>query len=313
MKIGLVFNGGGGKGAYQVGVMKALYELNIHHYVQAIAGTSVGALNAALFLNNSIETAEKVWQTISPDKILTLKGTEQAKKLMNLGVNSSSPLIARLLKAEGYGVFSRSGLLEIIYENINLQKISDKKIPFYATCVKWPTMEKTYFKVNGLAPLKIEKILLATSAIPGVFPSVEIDGVQYVDGGLSDNSPIQPVYDEGCDFIFVISLNRDDTIEQQFPNAKVIQLVPKEAQGGFVSGTLDFKATTAQRRMVEGYNDTMEIIAPTIRTMKREANLFNLMEKFSEEEKMFQLNQKQQTDQFNKDMSDLFAQLEKGK
>jgi NTE family protein len=48
-KIGLVFSGGGGKGAYEIGVWKAFKEYGIDKYVCAVSGTSVGALNAALF------------------------------------------------------------------------------------------------------------------------------------------------------------------------------------------------------------------------------------------------------------------------
>ena len=73
MKIGLVLAGGGGKGSYQIGVMKALHQLDLLKKIEGVAGTSVGALNAALFLNEDIHVAERMWETISPSKILSLK------------------------------------------------------------------------------------------------------------------------------------------------------------------------------------------------------------------------------------------------
>ena len=49
-KLGLVFSGGGGKGGYQIGVWKYLHEIGLDQYVTAVSGTSVGALNAMLFI-----------------------------------------------------------------------------------------------------------------------------------------------------------------------------------------------------------------------------------------------------------------------
>ena len=81
MKIGMVFNGGGGKGAYQIGVMKAILSLGLDRHIQAISGTSVGALNAALFINGDFQLAERTWLTISPDKILSVKSSSIVNSL----------------------------------------------------------------------------------------------------------------------------------------------------------------------------------------------------------------------------------------
>ena len=59
MKIGLVLSGGGGKGAYELGVWKALKELNLNKYISVFSGTSIGAFNAALFAMDDLEKAEK--------------------------------------------------------------------------------------------------------------------------------------------------------------------------------------------------------------------------------------------------------------
>ena len=67
-EFGLVLAGGGTKGAYEVGVWKALKELNIN--ITAIAGTSIGALNAALILQDDFEIFFHVWkQERSDEKI----------------------------------------------------------------------------------------------------------------------------------------------------------------------------------------------------------------------------------------------------
>ena len=57
--LGLVFSGGGGKGSYEIGVWKYLHEIGLDKNITAVSGTSVGALNAALFVGSSYEKAEE--------------------------------------------------------------------------------------------------------------------------------------------------------------------------------------------------------------------------------------------------------------
>ena len=61
-RYGIVLEGGGARGAYQIGAWKALKEAGIQ--IQGAAGTSVGALNGALICMDDFETAEKIWETI---------------------------------------------------------------------------------------------------------------------------------------------------------------------------------------------------------------------------------------------------------
>ena len=71
-EFGLVLAGGGGKGAYEIGVWKALRETG-KIKIGAVSGTSVGALNAVLFAVGDYESAEDIWMHIDMDKILSSK------------------------------------------------------------------------------------------------------------------------------------------------------------------------------------------------------------------------------------------------
>ena len=71
--IGLVFAGGGGKGAYEIGVWKYLREIGFDKHIKVVSGTSIGALNAALFAGSDYETAEKIWLNIDKDKLVSPK------------------------------------------------------------------------------------------------------------------------------------------------------------------------------------------------------------------------------------------------
>ena len=68
-KIGLVLAGGGGRGAYQIGVWKALRKAGLERYITSVSGSSVGGLNAALFIQNNLELAENIWKSLCMKKI----------------------------------------------------------------------------------------------------------------------------------------------------------------------------------------------------------------------------------------------------
>lgn len=89
-KLAIVFAGGGGKGAYQIGVWKALKEFGVDQNIGAIAGTSVGALNAVALVQGDFELAERIWLNISHSKFLkvdALKALPSFTKLLNSRIN----------------------------------------------------------------------------------------------------------------------------------------------------------------------------------------------------------------------------------
>jgi NTE family protein len=264
--IGLVFVGGGGKGAYHIGVWKALRKLHLDRNVKAVAGTSVGALNAVLFVQGNLELAEYVWETISVEKILT----PDKQRLLNL----ASQLIPKAYfrsfmalanQAFEQGWFSRAGLLQLIRNYVHWPYVLQKGIPCYATCSRLPFMQPEDFLLNDCDQGKMEAVLLATSAIPIIFEPVTIDGAKYSDRGIwgGDNMPVEPLRKIGCETIVVVHLKREEV--QKFPHLNIIEIVPQESLGGILS-TLDFTAEGAKKRMAQGYEDALKILVPTLNT-----------------------------------------------
>lgn len=80
MKMGLVLSGGGGKGAYELGVWKALKELKIDKYIEVFSGTSIGAFNAVLFAQNNMKDAEALWEEVTIDKLIPISKFELFKR-----------------------------------------------------------------------------------------------------------------------------------------------------------------------------------------------------------------------------------------
>lgn len=286
--IGLVFAGGGGKGAYEIGVWKYLHEIGLEQHVKVVSGTSVGALNAALFVGSDYETAEDLWLNISQNKILTPKeisAEEIMKWLITHGCNMVFPVTMGVSKlasgtimlfekiaqqvfngVKGEYIFSRAGIKDMIAEGLDFDKLQSSDIACYATCVRCRELAIERFKLNEFTDEEITTLLLASSAIPVVFPNENFHGEFYCDGGIpivGDNIPIQPVYDSGIETIFVVHLGRETLIDKEkFPNAKIIEIIPSENLGNMLEGTLDFSSEGAAHRLQLGYQDAKRILQP---------------------------------------------------
>ena len=72
MKVGLVLSGGGGKGAYELGVWKALVEMKLDKYIEVISGTSISAFNAALFAQGDMDNAQALWDEVTMEKLVPM-------------------------------------------------------------------------------------------------------------------------------------------------------------------------------------------------------------------------------------------------
>ena len=268
--IGLVLAGGGGKGAYQIGVWKAARELGIDKKITAVSGASVGALNAALFANGNYTDAEKIWLEITPEKILTPRETvfETLEGVIHTalkGLESPESLVSAVIKRAGEGVWSRHGLEEMISSYVDLNAVSRSDMQVFASCTSISRMETEFFKLNGLPADEIEKILIASSAIPVVFPNQKINGDVYIDGGVlgkEGNVPVKPLYDAGYRNIIIIYLSEKDKIDKSlYYGADIIEIVPHMGLGSFVDGTLDFSSSGAKARLLQGYQEAHAIFA----------------------------------------------------
>ena len=293
--VGLVLAGGGGKGAYQVGAWKALKEFGIDKNIIGISGTSVGALNALLFAQDNYEIVESVWRSISTDKILKVDIKKVIFGLLETGLIKGEMAILSIIFREFYGsgMFSREGLLEIIDKYINYDYIRNSTVDIFATSYNISTFNVKYFKINTESDERIKKILLASSALPIIFDKVEIDGEYYIDGGVKDNVPIKPLYDEGIRNFIVLHLGRESLVSrEQFKDSNIIEIVPSKSQGDLVTGTLDFTKEGADRRINQGYQDTIKVLKPLFKMRMVQANISKTLEKIRKDEMNFKNQRK---------------------
>ena len=184
----LILAGGGAKGAYQIGVWRAMRDLSVDKKIGAVAGTSVGALNGALFVSGEYGNSKKLWTSIEHKDILSIDKMRNLSSIIDLHVGLHFGfqyiILNNLMKftsgAEGF--FSRSGLSEIISKNLDFEALKSSTIPLYITLHNRNAFKTEYVKVNLTdSDERIKKLLLATSAIPVVFGAETIDGKFYYD------------------------------------------------------------------------------------------------------------------------------------
>lgn len=262
-KIGLALAGGGARGAYQIGAWKAFKERGLDKLIVAYSGASVGSLNAALFAMGDYDAAYNVWMGLDRDS------------LFNLEDKIYKRIFKEKLKFLDKGVYDTSELEVLIDDALDFNKVRQKDV-FVATTHLGSekstffdllqTNYKHYFKsekqtkyqnLNELSDDHIKKTLLASCAIPIVFRPIRIGDETFYDGGLLDNTPFQPLIDNGCDLIIVIDLFKHSFVKKQSPEGiKLITVNPKKS----LRGILDFRKKYIERRFELGYQDTLDMI-----------------------------------------------------
>jgi len=289
-KIGLVFSGGGGKGAYEIGVWRAMEELGLAKDIMAVSGTSVGALNAALFAQGDLAKAEEAWLGMRSSDVLSINLKNIAKELIVRGVVLSPTVMAFIKVLSMNGVFSRDGLLRIIQDYLDDIVVKRRGMPCYACATQLPLLKATYFSLQEHRQEDIEDILLASSAIPLVFPQQKVGNKTYLDGFIRDNTPIKPLIKEGCNIIIAVMLSRSDLLPiDEYPHCKIIPIYPQEHPGVALS------FTRSAEKMQHGYDDAMAVLAPVFELVEINYNYSLELQKYKKQHHEYQSLQQQKT------------------
>ncbi|MCH8025630.1 MAG: patatin-like phospholipase family protein [Chloroflexi bacterium] len=196
----LVLSGGGVLGALQAGILRALFRTP--YQPDLIVGTSVGALNGA-FVSFRPDAD-------GADELVNIWGSLRDKSLFMF-----NPLrIAYQMFTQKLCLFNSDLLKELVEQYAPADDFGATKIPLYITTTN---LSKGHKQVFHEGP--ISRAILASTALPGFFCPVEIDGDQYVDGGVLANLDLETALDLGATEILAIDLSR--CIDGQRPDTMV--------------------------------------------------------------------------------------------
>ncbi len=192
-----VLSGGGSLGAVQVGMLRALFENDC--CPDFLIGTSVGAVNAA-------------WVAARPDHDGMGELADIWMSLRRGHVFPLSPVTgARGLLGRANHFISNDGLRAVLERNIPYERLEEAALPVHVVATDLKSGRAAILSSGPAVPA-----LLASCAIPGVFPPVTINRREYVDGGVANHTPITVAMELGATKIFVLPvgypwLNKEPT------------------------------------------------------------------------------------------------------
>jgi NTE family protein len=185
-RVAFVLSGGGSLGALQVGMLQALFDAGVKP--DMLVGTSVGAINSAWVgawpHSDGIRKLADIWRGLKRDDVFPL------------GWTAAMGLLGR-----GKHLIPNSGLRSIIEQNVPYERIEQAIVPVHIV-----TTDLRSGKAVVLSSGEVVPALLASSAIPGVFPPVTVGRRELVDGGVANHTPIAAAIERGAQQIYVLPI-----------------------------------------------------------------------------------------------------------
>ncbi len=251
-KKAIVFAGGGSKGAYQAGAWKALEELG--ETFDIAAGTSIGSINAALYVQGDCEAAYELWNSITVENIMA--------NGMNFERTFGSFYAQRdLLVPFARSVASKNGVDVTPFHNMLRQHFSPEKffgspVDYVLVTVQHPSNKPVEVRKKDMERYGEDawKWLAASAACYPVFPLMRIGDQDYKDGGYYDNIPVAPAFRIGATEAVVVDLEPEKNHEGYLHHPRIRYIKPSRDLGTF----LNFGKDALSFSIRLGYNDTMK-------------------------------------------------------
>jgi NTE family protein len=188
MTTAFVLGGGGLLGAHEVGMLRALTEAGIRP--DLVVGTSVGAINGAFVAadpSGAVARLERMWQGDELRLAFSEKLWGRAVRLVRSGTH----------------LHSLDPLRRLLTDSLPGEDFADLKLPFQCVAASIETATARWFSSGPVVPA-----VMASCAVPGLLPPVEVDGVHYFDGGLVDSIPVGRAVTLGADTVYVLQVGR---------------------------------------------------------------------------------------------------------
>lgn len=253
--LGLVLEGGGAKGAFHAGAVKALIEKGF--IFDGVAGTSIGALNGALIAQGDFENCYKLWENVFPSTMLDVDDDKFEMFFDGAFQREDFSYAIKLARqAIANKGLSMSKVQDVVNNYVIEEKLRSSPIDFALVTVsvsdKWRPLE--IFKEE--VPEGLLKEYILASAYYPAFNRPTIQGKSYMDGGMYDNCPINPLVRRGYDQIIAIrTMSKMPTQEVVDRSIKIDYIVPSVKLGH----TLDMRNSKVKFNLKLGYYDAQRL------------------------------------------------------
>lgn len=239
MKLGLCLSGGGAKGAYQAGVIKALYEKGIDKF-HSISGTSIGAINGYFIYTDNSENLEKMWIRMEENSPETIKVVDKT-------VDNSQTI--DILKALEFNNLDMN--FYVNYVEIENKEVKEKVVNISGLAEN-SALEAV--KYSALLPANESSTLNLKDQFLIDLKEGLYDGYK-LDGGLLRNTLVQPLIEDNVDKMIIISTRHDyiipDYIKNEYDEKNIILVRPNTQFSA--EDTLRFEPEFCRKIYKEGY------------------------------------------------------------
>lgn len=254
----LALGGGGAKGGYEIGAVKALIEEGLVY--NAVSGTSVGALNGALLAMRDIEKAEELWRNIRYSQVIDVDDDEMSRVFdKDLTAHELRPLLKRAIGIVKDGGFDVTPLRTLLKQYVDPYRIKSSDVDFVAVTYSLTDKKEVVADVRSLPEDNICDMLLASAYYPAFKNEPLVGGKRFTDGGVADVLPITPLLNRGYRNIIAIKLSGGLGRERFIRPRKDLDLtyiVPKRRLGS----TMNFSKDQAAFNLSLGYYDAKRMV-----------------------------------------------------
>ncbi len=253
--LGLTLEGGGAKGAYQIGAWKAFREMGITFH--GITGSSAGALNGSLMVQNDFEVAWDLWYHVTPSKVMDLKeNTLELLAERKLDQHSLTVFMEELRKVIQNNGIDISPLYQRMRSLLNEDRIRKSPVDFGFVTVALTDRKPLELFKEDVPQGRLIDYLMASSYLP-VFKDRTIDGKTFLDGAFYNNLPANMLVRKGFREIYAVRLLSAGRIIKVDPeDATVHYIIPQRDLGHI----LDFNQERSRRNLELGYLDTLRLL-----------------------------------------------------
>lgn len=254
-KYALALEGGGAKGAYQIGAWRALREAGVP--ICAVSGSSVGALNGAMIVMGDEKKAEEVWANIRYSQVLDVDDETMHNllngKLLKLDLRSALETVQDVVRNRGLDI---TPLSNWIHEVVDEPTVRASDMELYIVTYSLEQQKELELRARDIPEGHLHEMLLASSYLP-FFHNERLAG-KYADGGVRDVLPLHVLLENGYKDIIAlrlygIGLERRTKIPK---DVKLYTVAPMVELGG----VLDFDAEQSRANLTAGYYDAQRLL-----------------------------------------------------
>jgi len=253
--IGLALEGGGAKGAFHMGVVKAFLEEG--YRFDGVAGTSIGALNGAIIVQGDFEAGYKLWENMDNSLLFDIEEM-QMKKIIDKHIDKET---LSYLTSKIKDIFENKGLdtskIRAVINNIvDEEKIRKSKMDLGIVTVSVTDLKPMELYKEDIPQGMMQDYLMASANIP-VFKIEPIDGKYFIDGAFYDNLPVNLLARKGYDEIIAVrTLAVGLTRKLEYPDVKVTNIIPSDNLGS----VLNFDNAQIKTNLAMGYFDAVRVL-----------------------------------------------------